>query len=97
MNFLYWIIGGMATYRITVLIVRDAGPWHILKKLRQIDRCSKLLKCPYCVSIYAGSIISLAFYLGGVKEPLVLWPCISLSFSAFSVMADRIFTSDHQT
>lgn len=97
MSFLEWLIGGMATYRITVLIVRCAGPWEMFKRLRKIDRCSKLLKCPYCVGIWAGSIVTLAFYAGGVKEPLVLWPCISLSFSAFSVIADRTWTSDYST
>lgn len=97
MTFLYWLIGAMATYRLTVLIVRDAGPWQIFKKLRSIDRCSKLLKCTYCTGIWAGFVIALAFYLGGVNEPLVLWPCISLSFSAFSVICDRTWTADYST
>lgn len=96
-SFLEWLIGCMATYRIVVLVVRDAGPFQIMKRLRSIDHCSKLLKCPYCVGIWAGIIIALAFYVGGVNEPLVLWPCISLSFSAFSVMADRTWTSDYST
>jgi hypothetical protein len=90
----FWI-AALACYRITVLISRCLGPWGVFRHLRSIDRCSKLLKCPFCVSIYVGAFCSLALWLSGFQEPLTIFVLLSLAFSGITIALDRTFTADH--
>jgi hypothetical protein len=103
---LTFAIAALACYRLTILISRDLGPWDILKKLRKIDKCSRFLSCVFCVSIWVGAFIALGLYLSGVRFALsdnitspgwtwIPWAMLALSLSAITIMADRIFTSDH--
>lgn len=95
MTALQFIVGALATYRLTVLIARDAGPWRIFAKLRENDRYSKLLKCPFCVSVWAGAIVYLVQYFALIDTELMVSVLVVLSYSAISIAADRVFTADH--
>jgi hypothetical protein len=90
----FWI-AALACYRITVLITRCLGPWDVFAKLRKIDRCSKLLKCPFCVSVWIGLFISLGLWLDGYVEPIPIWFCLSMALSGITIALDRTFTADH--
>jgi hypothetical protein len=90
----FWV-SALACYRVTVLITRCLGPWDVFAKLRKIDRCSKLLKCPFCVSVYIGSFTTIGLWLSGFVMPLPMWIMLSLAFSAISIALDRTFTADH--
>lgn len=97
MNWWYLILGGLATYSMTVLIVRDAGPWKIIKRIRELDRYSKLLKCPFCVSVWIAGFVNLAYFLIGIETNLVILFLSLFAMRAISIMLDRAFTSDYQT
>lgn len=90
-----FLIGCLAAYRISVLIVRDAGPWGLFSKLRSVTRFSKLLNCIFCVSIWVGSAVEAALYLSGIKSLPVLVAFFALSFSSITIILDRCFTADH--
>jgi len=92
LDFLVWFVSAFATYRITVLISRDIGPFGICTKAREH---SKLLKCPYCTSVYTGSLVALGLYFSGFTMPVIMWCIISLSFSAASIILDRCFSADY--
>lgn len=89
---LYFIIGCLATYRLTVLFARDAGPFRVFSRLRSR---SQLVACPYCVSIWLGAFIEAAFYFSGVTDQPMVCACVALSFSGVTIALDRIFSSDH--
>ncbi len=93
LDFLTFFISAFATYRVTVLISRDVGPWHIFKKAREH---SKLLKCPYCTSVYVGSLITVGLWLSGFEMPWPMWIILSFSLSASSIILDRCFSADYQ-
>ena len=96
MTVFQFIIGALATFRLTVLVSRDAGPFHVFSKLRSLDKGTSVLKCPYCSSVWLAGFICLLFYFfGGVMCNLAEWCCILFSFSAISIGLDRILTSDH--
>jgi hypothetical protein len=94
MTWLVFWIGALACYRVTVLITRCVGPYGLFKKLRSIDRCSKLLKCPFCVSVYVGAITAVGLWLAGYFEPWPMWIMIALAFSSVTIALDRTFTAD---
>lgn len=95
MNTFYFCIGALATYRITVLIARDVGPWGVFQKLRKVARFSKLLSCPFCVSLWAGALVLFIQYLARIDTGFVLSILFVLSYSAIAVILDRCFTADH--
>jgi uncharacterized membrane protein len=92
LDFLTWFVCAFATYRLTVLISRDIGPFGVFAWGREH---SKMLKCPYCTGIYVGALTALCLYWSGLVMPLGMWIIISLSFSAAAVILDRCFTSDY--
>ncbi len=93
LDWLTFFVSAFACYRITVLISRDLGPFGICKKLREH---SKLLKCPYCTSVYVGSLITIGLWLSGFVMPFAMWCILSLAFSGATIALDRVFTADYQ-
>ncbi len=92
LDFLTFFVSAFATYRITVLISRDLGPWRIFARLR--DK-SKLLKCPYCTSVYIGSLITTGLWLAGFVMAWPMWIILSFSLGGTTICLDRIFTADY--
>lgn len=97
MTIFQFILAALACYRVTVLIARDAGPWNIFIRLRKMTRLSKLLSCPFCVSIWVALAIEIAFYFSVQKDLVMVSGFIVLGLSAISIILDRVFTSDHFT
>lgn len=95
MTWLTFFIAALACYRGTVLIVRCLGPWNIFHKLRTYDKCSKLLTCPYCVSVYVGAATCIGLCFSDVQMPLPMWIMLAFAFSGFTIAFDRVFSSDH--
>jgi len=92
LDFLTWFVSALCCYRLSVLISRDIGPFGICEKLR---KHSKLAKCPYCTSVYMGSLVAIGLYFSGFVMPFITWCILSLSLSASSIVLDRCFTSDY--
>ncbi len=93
LDFLTFFVSAFACYRLTVLISRDVGPWGIFKKAREH---SKLLKCPYCISVYMGSLTCAALWISGFVMPFAMWCILSLSFAGATIILDRCFSADYQ-
>lgn len=95
MTIFQFILASLACYRGTVLIARDVGPWDIFKRLRKVAHFSKLLSCPFCVSIWLAALIEGVFYFTRVAiDPPIVCACLILSMSAISIILDRCFTVD---
>jgi len=93
LDFLTWFICALTCYRLTVLVSRDIGPFGVFHNLR---KHSKLLKCPYCMSVYTGAFVSLGLFIDGISMTIPMWFILSLSFSAVSIVLDRCFSADYQ-
>ncbi len=93
LDFLTFFVSAFATYRVTILISRDLGPWRIFARLR--DK-SKLLKCPYCTSVYVGSLVTVGLWASGFVMQWPMWIILSFGLSASSIILDRCFSADYQ-
>jgi hypothetical protein len=79
----YWLIlGVLAVWRITHLLVAEEGPFRLFLRWRNTARISfgrfwgELFNCFYCLSLWVAA--PLAWLLGGVwTERLILWPALS--------------------
>jgi hypothetical protein len=95
MTGLQFLVASLATYRLTVLVSRDLGPFSIFKKLRAIPHLGLMVGCPYCVSIWIAAGVELSFYFSGVRDSPVVSACIVLAMSSITIACDRVFTFDH--
>lgn len=84
----YWfVLALLATWRVTQLLAREAGPWDVLGRLRRgvgSPRLRELLSCFNCLSIW----VALPFTLvvsHSLRTFLVSW----LALSGGAVLLDR--------
>jgi branched-subunit amino acid transport protein AzlD len=97
MDWITFWIAALATYRITVLISRCLGPFHIFRRLRENFYLGKWARCPYCVSPYAAALVCVTLFSVGVKEPIGVFLLLVFCFSGVAIILDRTFSSDYQT
>lgn len=82
----FWIrfvLAGLATWRISHLVVSEDGPWEFLARLRQWlghSSFGRLMDCFGCVSIWVAAPISF-FVLRWSQEQFLCW--LALSGAAF--------------
>jgi hypothetical protein len=77
-----FVIGMIASYRLTLLIHEEAGPWDIFGKLRDrigirydersnrvaTNELAKMVLCPYCLSIWvAFGVFTFMWFLPSVQ------------------------------
>ncbi len=91
LDFLTFFVSSFATYRITVLLSRDL----ISKPIRSIPYLGKVAKCPYCTSVYVGSLTAFVLWISGFVMPLPMWFILSFSLSGVSIILDRCFSADY--
>lgn len=87
------ILGGLATFRLTCLVSRDLGPYRVFARLRALS--PGWFGCPFCFSITAGALVTVALYFLGIETRLVINVLFVLAFSAISIILDRTWTADH--
>ena len=96
-----YLILGLATWRISNLLVNEDGPWDIFPKLRHLagvrydehsnaystTALSKLAMCVWCLSLYLAGVLTLAYWF---------WPNIAIpislpfALSAMAVLVDKV-------
>jgi len=82
------IIGILVTWRVTHLVVYEAGPWDVFGRLRRSAGngiFAELLGCFYCFSLWAAA--PLAWLLAATwTHRLLLWP----AFSGGAILLERL-------
>lgn len=94
-----FIVLGLATYRLTLMITKESGPAWVFKHLRNLvsrkaPRQSHLdegIKCPFCVSMWI-AIILVAIYWPFGDRTWFMVPVIILALSAVAVICNQGFT-----
>jgi hypothetical protein len=79
MRFYGFVLGALAVWRLTHLLVAEDGPWDVLVRLRRRAGAGfwgELLDCFYCLSLWIAA--PFAVLLGASwPERLLLWPALS--------------------
>lgn len=95
MTVFHFIILSLAVYRMTVLIVRDVGPWRIFSKLRCVARWSKLLTCVFCTSIWVSGLVNALYYFACETSPLIVVAMSVFAMSGIAIILDKTWTADY--
>lgn len=96
MDFVALLIGGLATWRLSRMIVHENGPLDIFVRMRakfaQNQQKSgglfDLVSCVSCTSVWIGAVTAL-FVAGDVFELFMY----TFAFSAISVLTERLTAS----
>jgi hypothetical protein len=97
MKFFYLLIGGLAAYRLSLMISKEDGPAYIFRRIRKLPRqessAKKGLSCAWCMSIWTGALV--AVYLWQIKIiPGPEWPLYWLGTSAIAIICNQQWTKD---
>lgn len=95
MNMIALIVGGLVTWRISHMLVKESGPLAIFARLRahlafkqkRIGGLFDMFSCVACLSMYVAALTSL--WLAESVFELVLY---TLSFSAVATLLEAYFT-----
>jgi hypothetical protein len=73
MRFDLFIVLALATWRISYMLVSEAGPGHIFEKLRTL-KLGGVMDCIFCTSVWVGFIAVFLWLIGaaGVLYPFAL-------------------------
>lgn len=92
MNFFYLLVGGLATFRLSLLISKEDGPAYIFRKLRRKAPAASSLKeglsCQWCVSVWMSALIATFYWWRGMFEG-VDWPLYWLAMSAVGIICNQ--------
>lgn len=94
MNLLALVLLALATFRVSMLITKEDGPFHIFRNLRVYygrqaskqdtytpirEFIAELLSCPYCLSIYTAVFLYIMFYVSIIPIfVLAIWGLATL-------------------
>jgi hypothetical protein len=88
MRFYLLVLGILAVWRLTHLLVAEDGPWDAVVRLRGRAGAGfwgRLLDCFYCLSLWIAAPFALLVGVGW-RERLLLWPALS----AGAILLERI-------
>jgi hypothetical protein len=97
MKFFYLLLGGLAAYRLSLLISKEDGPAYIFRKLRRLpaqnSSAKKGLSCEWCMSIWTGALVALYLWAIGIFRG-VEWPLYWLALSAIALICNQQWTKE---
>ena len=96
-KFFYLVAGGLAAYRLSLLITKEDGPFRFLRKLRRLpSRTSSArqgLSCEWCMSVWiSAAVATYLWWLGVFPGPE--WPLQWLALSGVAVICNQQWTKE---
>ncbi|MGC3999362.1 MAG: hypothetical protein QM767_18740 [Anaeromyxobacter sp.] len=82
------LMGVLATWRLTHLVVAEDGPWNLVARLRLLagaGMLGQLMDCFKCASLWV-SVPFAAWLSGGWREGGLAW----LAFSGGAILLERL-------
>lgn len=95
MNVFFLLVGGLATFRLSLLVSKEDGPAYIFRTIRRLpppkSSAREGLSCEWCMSIWASALVTSYYcWLGIVagREAPVYW----LAMSALGIICNQQWT-----
>lgn len=100
-DWLLLVLGSLATYRLTILLSLELGPFWIFKRWRQwVKRKAPKkthlddgVECPMCTSVWVSALITALLWWLDLIAPAHGW-LWWLSFSGMAILLHHQFTAD---
>ena len=85
LSFVELVLAAFAVWRLTHLLVHEAGPAALVERLRGLPRLAPLLGCFYCCSLWTA--LPAALWLG---EGPAEWTLLCLGLSGAAIVIERL-------
>lgn len=98
MDWLTFLIYGLATYRAALMVATEEGPFEVFTWLRgkldpnELTWLGRGMNCPYCISFWAGLALAGLYCLG--LGWLIFYPVIGLGLSGLTVFLIKLTDND---
>jgi hypothetical protein len=96
MTWLLFILGCLATFRLSLLVSKEDGPAFIFRKLRRAppehSATSEWLSCFFCISVTASAVVCALLWAAEVRLAWPVWVLLWLAFSSFAILLNQKFT-----
>jgi hypothetical protein len=96
LTFLEFLIAALATYRISLLFTKEAGPARMFSKLRRVparkSATAEWLSCIFCFSMTASAVVLALLWWAGLRQHPAQWFILWCSLSAVAVIVNQTFT-----
>jgi hypothetical protein len=94
MRWFVFILGSLATFRLSHLFTKERGPFAVFERLRNTmpggrGSAKEWLSCIFCFSLSASALVCLALWLGGMNLHWEEWILTWLSFSAVTLIINQ--------
>ncbi len=90
-----FLVTSLAVYRVTLMVVREKGPGHVFKKVREApSKYSKVydwITCLFCFSMTTSALACFGLWLAGNREHYAHWFILWCAFSAIAIMIHMRF------
>jgi hypothetical protein len=91
LNYFDVLILGLATWRISHMLVWEDGPWDIFEKYRNALEeeffFDKLFSCVWCLSVWVGAILVLSAI---IDKTVTIYLMLPFALSAITVLLERV-------
>ena len=94
LKFFYLVAGGLAAFRLSLLISKEDGPAYLFRKIRNLPvspNAKEGLSCEWCMSIWTGAVVAGYFWIVGICRGIE-WPLYWLSLSAIAIICNQQWT-----
>jgi hypothetical protein len=94
MRWFLFILGSLATFRLSHLFTKERGPFAVFERLRNAmpggrGSAKEWLSCIFCFSLSASALVCLILWLGGKNLNWEEWILTCLSFSAVTLIINQ--------
>src|SRR5206468_8043504 len=92
-----FVLGALATFRLSHLIAKERGPLAVFERLRNAmpggrGSAKEWLSCIFCFFLTANALVCLILRCGDVKLSWEEWVLHWLGFSAVALIINQAFT-----
>jgi hypothetical protein len=97
MRWFIFVLGSLATFRLSHLIAKERGPLAVFERLRNAmpggrGSAKEWLSCIFCFSLTASALVCLILWCGGPNLSWEEWVLHWLGFSAVALIINQAFT-----
>jgi hypothetical protein len=94
MRWFLFILGSLATFRLSHLFTKERGPFAVFERLRNAmpggrGSAKEWLSCIFCFSLSASALVCSILWLGGTNLSSEEWILTWLGFSAVTLIINQ--------
>jgi len=99
MNWLLFVSGALATFRLSHLVAKERGPLSVFERIRNVlprgrGSAQEWVSCIFCFSLSASSVVCVLLWTAGLNLTLQEWTVHWLGFSAVALIVNQSLRFD---